>query len=159
MFIVCLLLIFIIVAYVIYSYNKELTRNKRKMSFKESLDLAELPVVTFYQDNKKFNFLLDSGSNYSHIDENTAKSINGEIIASPLKITGLGEASSDSICRTVLTYKDKKFKVDLHISEMFNTFENIKKETGVQIHGILGNKFFQRYKYVLDFEELCAYVK
>ena len=33
------------------------------MSFKEAMDLVELPVVTFYNGDKKLNFLLDTGSN------------------------------------------------------------------------------------------------
>ena len=33
----------------------------------------------------------------------------------------------------------------------------MKKEYGVTIHGLLGTGFFQKYKYVLDFNEMVAY--
>ena len=65
--------------------------NDRKMSFKESMDLAEMPVVTFYQGDKKFNFLLDTGSNYSHISKEAAKSIKGTMIDTKAKVSGIGE--------------------------------------------------------------------
>ena len=42
---------------------------------------------------------------------------------------------------------------------MKEAFGNIKKETGVTIHGILGSDFFTRYKYVLDFDKLIFYKK
>ena len=45
------------------------------------------------------------------------------------------------------------------ISDLDKPFNNIKKESGVTIHGILGNNFFKKYKYVLDFDKLIAYSK
>lgn len=43
-------------------------RKKVNMSFKEAMDLVELPVVTFFNGDKKLNFLLDTGSNISQIN-------------------------------------------------------------------------------------------
>ena len=43
-------------------------RKRVNMSFKEAMDLVELPVVTFYNGDKKLNFLLDTGSNISQIN-------------------------------------------------------------------------------------------
>ena len=33
----------------------------------------------------------------------------------------------------------------------------IKLEYGINLHGILGSTFFQKYRYVLNFDELVAY--
>ena len=55
-----------IVALIAYIINKVETSKKEvnsRMSFKESLDVIELLIVTFYQGDKKRNFILDSGSN------------------------------------------------------------------------------------------------
>ena len=35
----------------------------------------------------------------------------------------------------------------------------IKNATGVTIHGVIGNKFMQKYKYILDFDKMIAYSK
>jgi hypothetical protein len=130
------------------------------MSFKESMDLAELPIVTFYQGDKKFNFLLDSGSNYSHISAIAAKNIQGTKINVESDITGIGQGKSEGMYKAVLTYKNLSFDIDLCITKHLNdSFSSIKKETGIQIHGIIGNQFLQKYKYVLDFNELVAYPK
>lgn len=134
--------------------------NDRKMSFKESMDLAEMPVVTFYQGDKKFNFLLDTGSNYSHISKEAAKSIKGTMIDTKAKVSGIGEGETSAICKTTLSYKDKDYNIDLSVTNhLTDVFADIKKETGVQVHGLIGNQFFQEHKYILDFNELVAYSK
>ena len=56
-------------------------------------------------------------------------------------------------------YKDQKFEEEFSITDLDGAFDIIKKENGVQIHGILGSKFFEKYKYILDFKELIAYIK
>lgn len=42
---------------------------------------------------------------------------------------------------------------------MSGAFAQLKSMYGIQIHGILGTSFFQKYRYVLDFAELTAYQK
>ena len=45
------------------------------MSFREALDLVGLPIVTFYQGDKKLNFLLDTGANLSVINKAALESV------------------------------------------------------------------------------------
>jgi hypothetical protein len=42
---------------------------------------------------------------------------------------------------------------------MKEAFGHMKQDTGVTLHGIIGSKFFNKFKYVLDFDELIAYSK
>lgn len=142
------------------NYIKEVRSRKDKMSFKESMDLTELPVVTFYtKDNKKLNFLLDTGSNTSYINEKELKHIEHEKLPYASKVIGLGEQMECQFIKVDFYYKDYKFECTLQSINLSDTFEQIKKESGVTIHGILGSKFFAQYKYVLDFNELIAYRK
>ena len=46
--------------------------NRKKISFKEALDLTELPVVTFIGKGRKLNFLIDTGANNSILNESVA---------------------------------------------------------------------------------------
>ena len=65
-----LIIILVTIIFIAYIVNKiEATKKEinSRMSFKEALDLIELPIVTFYQGDKKLNFMLDSGSNLSII--------------------------------------------------------------------------------------------
>ena len=150
----------LVIGYTINLCEDRIKRNNRKMSFREAMDLAEMPVVTFYQGDKKFNFLLDTGSNYSHISKEAAKEIQGETMEAQAKVSGIGEGTTSGVCRTTLSYKGADYDIDLSITDhLTDAFAAIKTETGVQVHGLIGNQFFQKHKYVLDFEELVAYTK
>ena len=157
--VVIILLLVIVLAVII---NGVEDANKYdKMSFRESMDLTDLPIVTFYQEKEKFNFLIDTGSTYSHISSSAAQRLKGEEKELRVSIIAVGgNRGSSSALSTQLTYKNKSYNVTLCVGEhLDDAFAAVKKENGVQIHGILGNLFFQRYKYVLDFASLTAYSK
>ena len=54
-------LILVLILILIVCYVIKINRRKDIMSLKESLDLTGVPIVTFTQDNIKYNFLLISG--------------------------------------------------------------------------------------------------
>lgn len=140
--------------------NKIRPHDKEKMSFKSAMDLCSLPVVTFYQGEQKFNFLLDTGSNDSIIDSNILKKIKYAKCDQTSHLFGLeGKAIEVEICRITLEYSSKEYTYDYLIKDMSAPFGGIKQQTGVVIHGIIGSSFFNRFKYVLDFAELIAYSK
>ncbi len=138
-------------------FNKSATA---AMSFQTSMDLAELPVVTFKQGKKKINFLLDTGSNNCVIDSSFLKKIEHKPLEGETSLTGMeGNAQKASLCVIKMSYKDKEYEYPYVVQDLSAAFGSIKKETGVTIHGMLGSKFFNEFKYVLDFDELIAYSK
>ena len=140
--------------------NGHFKKSKSRISFKESMDLTELPVVTFYNNNQKLNFLLDTGSNDSHINMSVLPNLEHEILQYQKNLIGVeGNPIECLFCNMAITYKDQKFEGDFSVTELDDAFNAIKQESGVQIHGILGSKFFQKYRYVLDFDSLIAYLK
>ena len=140
--------------------NKVFNIHPNAMSFQNSMDLAELPVVTFRQGDKKINFLLDTGSNNCVIDSNALKDIKHAMLDCKTNLYGLeGNAQNTGICIIKVTYKDKEYECPYVIQDMSAAFAAIKKETGVTINGMLGSRFFNEFKYVLDFDELIAYSK
>ena len=140
--------------------HKFLNIHPDAMSFQNSMDLAELPVVTFRQGDKKINFLLDTGSNNCIIDSNILKNIDHKMLDVETNILGLeGNAQKTGVCTIKMTYKDKEYEYPYIIQDMSAAFDSIKKETGVTVNGMLGSKFFNEFKYVLDFDELIAYSK
>ena len=142
--------------------NKFFDIHPNAMSFRNSIDLAELPVVTFYQGSKKINFLLDTGSNNCIINSSYLKNLNHRIVCNVENtVTGIegNGQKAEGVCTFAMSYKDKIYEYAFVIQDMSGVFNSIKKETGVTIHGILGSKFFNDYKYVLDFKELIVYSK
>ena len=159
--IVVILLAVVFLAVIINGAMDYCKQKKRKnMSFREAMDLVELPIVTFYNENTKLNFLLDTGSDLSYINKSILPSLEyGEVNESRNIISVGGNSQSLGCCDMTVTYRNQKFIDRFYISDLDDAFGAIKAETGVQIHGILGSKFFAKYKYILDFESLIAYSK
>ena len=135
-------------------------KNKSKISFKESMDLTELPVITFTNNDIKLNFLLDTGSNNSFINKSILNMLDYKELNGASNIIGFeGNKIENSICEMKIEYKDYIFDTTFNIADLDASFNVIKQEDGVQLHGILGSLFFQKYKYVLDFQSLIAYMK
>lgn len=132
-----------------------------KMSFKEAMDLTELPIVTFYQGKEKFNFLLDTGSTHSHVSSEVVTRIKSIPTESVENIQGVGgKVTSNNAIKTTLEYKSKTYEIILVVGEYLNeAFKDIKDSTGVQLHGIIGSEFFSNNKYILDFDNFIAYSK
>lgn len=130
------------------------------MSFRETMDLTGLPIVTFYQGEKKFNFLLDTGSNDNIIDSNILDQLNHNKIDYEGTITGLdGIVNKVTACNIDFSYKEQHYPFAYLIKDMKGPFDLMKKDYGVNLHGIIGSKFFNKFKYILDFAELIAYSK
>ena len=64
------------IALILKMIRDELKKGKTKISFKESLDLVELPVITFMNNNKKLNLLIDSGSDISYLCSKVISELN-----------------------------------------------------------------------------------
>ena len=119
-------------AYILYAAY---AKGKDVMSFKQSMELCDLPIVTFYIGEKKLNI------NY---------------IKKVFEVWGAnGKCSTDKMGILELYYNDKKFEETFVCSSTIkHTFSWLKQNKGVTVHGLLGSNFFNKYKYILDFKKL-----
>lgn len=135
-------------------------KNKNKISFKEAMDLTNLPVITLRQGEKKVNLLLDTGSTESIILPSILNYLEYEDTDKTGTVFGIeGNAVDTKYVKMDLMYNFINYTENFQIVDMSNAFNSIKQSTGVTIHGILGNSFFEKYGYVIDFQELVAYGK
>lgn len=155
-FVMLLLIIALIVAHFMDKSKEKAVRDR--MSFRETMDLTGLPIVTFKQGDKKFNFILDTGAYSSIIDSRILDNIEYTPLADTA--VGYGIDGKKYTMETVginLTYKDKQYSDAFRVLDMTASFDSFKKDFGVNVHGLLSSSFFERYKYVLNYEELVAY--
>ena len=157
-------LVFVSILILIICYVIKIRKRKDIMSLKESLDLTGIPIVTFTQENVKYNFLLDTGSDISYINSKTVDNSAIKYEATDYKVAGFisagGLSSSDiKIIDIPFEYKRTSFKESFAVLDLTESFAQIKEENGVTLHGILGNTFFTKYGYILDFKELKFYTK
>ena len=142
-------------------FNKIIGNTVSSMSFQQAMDLLGLPVITLYQGGKKFNFILDTGSTHNIINKSVLPEMNYYIcedVKSNLSGIECNKKQVD-MCAINLTYKDKEYPSTYLIGDLDDTFADMKKESGVNLHGLLGSSFFNQYRYVIDFNELIAYSK
>lgn len=141
-----------------YRRRKEKRHEKTKISIKESMDLCSLPVITFTLSGKKFNFLLDTGSNVSYINRSVLKGIEHTPIDSQCDAYGFeGTTSTMQGVAATMEYNGNFFLNVFYAADLDKSFGNMKKDHGVQLHGIIGSLFMNKYKYVIDFDRLIAY--
>lgn len=137
----------------------------KKVGFplKETTTKEGIPIVTLKNGEKEFNFILDTGSTISHIDSTIKDSLSDveEVEGNNFAIaTANGSVEgNNSWIRVPLNYKKQSFIEDFMPLDLHDIFEDIKEETGVQLHGVLGNTFLRKYRYVIDYDDLVAYTK
>ena len=157
---VIIILVIVVIAAIIINGVQDYDRKKVEMSFKESMNLTELPIVTFYNGSTKLNFLLDTGANLCVINSRSIDSLNYKKLDEKGSVFGMEGNSVDiDYISMDFTYNSKSYSSSFQVVDMQEAFDRIKQESGVTVHGILGSKFFEEYKYVLDFKELIAYTK
>lgn len=157
--IICAIILIITTA-IITGILAGINKKNSEISFREAMDLAELPVITFYNGDRKINFLLDTGSNISYLNKSIVSSLVVESTGEESNIIGIeGNKVNCKICKMIIKRKNQEFKEEFSIADLDKAFSIVKKESGVQIHGILGSRFFEKYKYVLDFKDYIAYVR
>ena len=153
---ICWLIATTIICTILYRNLK--TEEDDKMSIKESMDLVNLPVVTFENNGERYNFIIDTGANDSIIDENC------DIVASPSSLNNnlVGINSSLKECNTVVinfNYKNTAFETVFNVVDLSELFDAIKTNYGVTVHGILGTVFLDKYNYIIDFKDYIIYRK
>ena len=74
-------------------------------------------------------------------------------------MTAGGETLSEGFVTFDISYKNQQFENDFEVADVVQAWDDVTREIGVTIHGILGSQFFNRYKYQIDFENLAAYSK
>lgn len=128
------------------------------MSFRETMDLCELPIVTFMSNGKKLNFLLDTGASKSVIHSGALDGLTYKSLNKSGDLYGIdGKRQDASFISMSIGYKGKDYSEEFQSIDMSIPFSNLKSDFGVNLHGILSSTFFQKYRYVLNFDELVAY--
>ena len=155
-----ILLIVIAIIIIFIAVKRHIVKGHSTVSFQEAMDLVDLPIITVQNNNIKINLLLDTGSNSSYISPGVLNSLKYDEIDLTNTTVGFGGLSTHSKgCNMEIKYKKLTFEDTFIIMQSDDVFTAIKQECGVQVHGILGSKFFDRYSYVIDFSDLTAYIK
>jgi len=166
--VVSIILIVILLAAIgaksLYDFN---LKNQAKFSFSKTFKKTGTPIVTLKdRKGKSFNFLVDTGSNLSHLKLGVVQSMadadkvklvdkDGNEMPHQTITTANGEVVPDEYYRVTLFNGEKMFTEIFEVFDVSGAFD----DWGIEIHGILGNTFFEEYKYVIDFKNKNMYIK
>ena len=160
-YIIFILVLLGLCGFVAYNTYKNIPKNV--LSFRESLNLTQLPIVTFNCGKKKLNFLLDSGATACVIDARIIDSLDNDYYFktdNTEEVWGMeGRPVISNIVELSICYSGINFMEPFLITDLKDSFDKIKQETGVKLHGIIGNNFFTNHKYTLDFDKMIFYNK
>jgi len=148
------------IVYWLYTKDTYIVRIKKNqiMEFKSSFELTGLPIVVFYQGDKKYNFLFDSGSNLTYV--NQSSDIKRTITDSKDVFMGVNGTDIDCQYAFINLYRDSlKYETKVAVADLTSVFDNLKNEFGVTLTGIIGCDFMNKYSYCLDFKELVIYAR
>lgn len=158
---VLIIVVVVIVALLANKAEDYANKKHHEIPFKESMDLLNVPVVTFMNNGVKLHFLLDTGSDSSFIRKEILDGLHIEEqsdVGASIE-TGGGKVQSYGLVTMDIIYMDKSFKEEFEIADVPKIWDEYTKGCGVTVHGILGSRFFERYQYQIDFKRLVAYSK
>lgn len=122
-----------------------------------------MPILTVKINKQPFNLLLDSGANINLLNKSVYDTLGLDpSLHKPSKgvIAAEGNMKNQEFIAPI-TFKhiNKSFTEDFEIMNMDNAFGAINTKDGIVIHGILGSKFFNKHRWMIDFEELVVWTK
>ncbi len=126
---------------------------------------SELPVMELRIEGRVCNFLLDSGANINILNEDIFNEINhdGHIELIKAKkgdvVFGNGPIAFPGVAKLNFSHKRTKFEENFDIVNTNACFDQIFKDTGVRIDGVIGNQFFKKNQWSLDFDKMVVWVK
>lgn len=157
------IMIFIIVCLIALIINgvedNRKIKSLTKLSFADTMGRLSLPIVSLTNNGKTFKFLIDTGASLSVVDSAALHNLDYsklDIKGSAYGIDG-NVVAVDYVAMT-LTHGDTKFSEQFQVIRM-DAFDNLKESDNIDIVGILGSEFLKRYNFVVDYQELIAYIK
>ena len=136
----------------IEDYNEKNRLNKE--SFANTSGEMKFPIITFSNNNRLFNFLIDTGASYSVIDSAILDEFDYKVIEDAKGTTyGIdGNLVNVSYILANLKLGNNEFKEAFQVMRV-PAFDNLKEKNNIIIVGILGSVFLDRYNFMVDFSD------
>lgn len=145
------------------SINEILEENKGIIPLKKYVNATGIPIISLRNNRKEYYFLLDTGASLSLIDSTVINDMIGTTLIEDketLKIsTANGEINVGAPIVIPMRYGGLIFEIEFLQRDFGETFISVENDTNLKISGVIGVDFLSRYKYILDFEKMIAYIK
>ena len=132
------------------------------MNFPLSLGLQKAGLPLIISENNNLCFLLDTGATnnviFNYVYEHFKKEF--KRLDGNQSIMGIeGIYQETPIIEATFNFEGVDYTSSFSVLEASDAMQQVQKETGIQIHGILGVQFLLENKWILDFKKLTITVK
>lgn len=123
------------------------------------LNKAGLPLIIADVKGHNVCFLLDTGSNKNLLNQKVYEYFKDHVKPSgQQEVFGLeGNSKENTTVELRFIFEGIEYTADFIVFDSGNAFEKVEKESGIQIHGILGSEFLCINEWVIDFDQLRVY--
>ena len=123
-----------------------------------SLSRVGLPLI-ITSSKPALCFLIDTGAShnvlFSFVYAELQHLLYALEIPNNTTIMGIdGSTSNVSQVKGEITFEEKQSEVKFYVMDATEAISKVQKESGIQIHGILGIPFLVENKWILDFSKL-----
>lgn len=141
------------------------SQEKFKVSFKKHFKKVNVPLIKMKINGQLRYFLVDTGSEMNVLSnemfETLPKESYSKVVGQSVEITGFtGKTDEKPVILTNLSFKNDKYEdISFIVSDLSYVFNYIKDNSKIEIAGILGSYFFNKYRWSIDFDERCIWIK
>ena len=130
-----------------------------KFPLNYGLSKTGLPLIVAKIFDNDVCLMLDTGSNRNIIDSRIYDLFKDKLIPSETssEVITLNGAATGTTIEVPFNFENQDYNEPFICTEIVDAFDKIHEESGIQIHGILGNNFFLKHGWVLDFEKIIVY--
>lgn len=138
------------------------TRKKIQMKFSLLFGLQKtgLPLIITSGKLKNLCFLIDTGATsnvlFSYVYEHFKEEF--KTLNEKQNIMGIeGHYKETPIIEATFNFEGVDYTSVFAVVDASDAIAQVQKETGVQIHGVLGTQFLIENKWIVDFDRLTVY--
>ena len=128
---------------------------KENITIKGVLNDVHLPIIEVEVQNMHLHFILDTGSTNCILDERVIIPLEDHInYAGKYELQGI-EGNAIPSLQGILSFVccGKVYQQTFCFMSLKKPFEAIKRDSGIEVHGILGTDFLMANKWIIDFKE------
>lgn len=138
---------------------------KKKINYPLNYGLSKtgLPLVVVEMYGKNLCMLIDTGATlnlldkrvYNYFSDKTPNQLNTGLKTANFGIDGL-ETDAERV-EIEFLFEGCIYTTKFTIFDVSIAFDKVREESGIQIHGILGNEFLLENEWIIDFEKTTIY--
>lgn len=122
--------------------------------FKQAIEQLQMPLIFTSANPAGMCFLIDTGSTHNVLCDYVYEALKDQITDSDEKFNFFGvEGQKRIVNRASMTLNicNQDYDACFNIANLSGSFEEIEKQCGIQLHGIIGIDFLVKNKWTLDF--------